>query len=86
MVIAGTLSLSLPILHAQPANSGSPGTPPVENQPNFMAVTLHDLMQARMDLQKTEGDYGGHKEKAIQALKVATAEVEASLKASRGQP
>lgn len=85
VVIAGTMSLSLPLLHAQPTNNGSPGTPSVENQPNFMAVALHDLMQARMDLQKTEGAYGGHKEKALIALKEATAEVEASLKYSRGK-
>jgi hypothetical protein len=78
LTVIGTLSLALPRLHAQPANTNAPGTPAVEKEP-AMHAALRDLEAAKAHLANARKDFGGHKRAAVLAVDQAITEVKAGI-------
>jgi hypothetical protein len=50
----------------------------VEQQPN-MTAAIQNLREAQMNLEKASQDKGGHRQRALQLIRQATAEVEAGI-------
>jgi hypothetical protein len=85
-------SPSLAPAPAQPA----PGTPPPPRMPPFprrpqgpamvFQRTIFSLRQARVQLEKADSDFGGHKQSAIDACDKAMEELAAVMKATPPMP
>jgi uncharacterized membrane protein YcaP (DUF421 family) len=58
LVIAGAVSLTVPFLHAQPANNPTPKPPVIEATP-AMHAALKDLQNARETLMQARKAFGG---------------------------
>ena len=82
----------LPVDNANQPPAPAPGAPnpqpfqrmppPRFRQPRpVFSRALSDLRAVKMELQRAEGDLGGHKESAIEACDKATAELLAAMKA-----
>jgi hypothetical protein len=55
------------------------------NHASHMHAALHELKQARTELHESKHDYGGHREKALEAVDHAIHQLEKALKFHKGQ-
>jgi hypothetical protein len=98
--IALVLALCLNNSQAQTTNAPAPGPaglapapppgqrpPPRARQPRiFITRALNDLRMVKADLERSQDDFGGHKDSAIEACQKAMDELQAVMKASPPQP
>jgi hypothetical protein len=95
--IALVLAFCLHNSHAQTTNAPAPGQPglvpapppgqrPMPQRPHqpriFINRALNDLRMVKAELQRSQDDFGGHKESALEACDKAMLELEAVMKAT----
>ncbi len=78
LVIAGAVTLTVPFLHAQPANNPTPKPPVMEATP-AMHAALKDLQHAREALIHARKAFGGHRVAALKAVDQAIVEVKEGI-------
>jgi hypothetical protein len=78
LAISATLSITIPLLHAQQTDKSKPATPTLGKNP-LMQEVLKELEHAKTNLVTIRKTFGGHKEKALKALDEAIVEVKAGL-------
>jgi hypothetical protein len=82
IVLASGITLGGICTLASPNASAGPPAEKLERHPHLRR-SLHELREARKELQTADHDFGGHRVKAIEAIDVAMKQLEVALRHDR---
>jgi hypothetical protein len=82
IVLASGIALGGMCTLVCPTASADPGREKLEHHPHLRR-SLHELREARKELQTADHDFGGHRVKAIEAVDVAIKQIEVALRYDR---
>jgi hypothetical protein len=82
IVLAGGIALGGICPLATPTANADPSAEKLERHPHLRR-SLHELREARKELQTGDHDFGGHRVEAIKAVDVAIKQIEIALRYDR---